>query len=882
MYRNFSALFMVFTFSLANVFCSGPEKHAPEKMVFAHYMTCFFDSVEAYEYEIALAQRSGIDGFALNCGEWMRKENGEIVETGYVSAAERMYLAAKNLKSDFKLFISVDAAGIRDYDLNVTDMVKRFYKHPNQFRHGGAPVLSTFSGKMKRFEAPLMKLEKEGCPVVFIPNFHSFHRYSMRYSSEQITKLLSKNSLLDGFFNFATDDSINGIIASNANGAKAAVMTDKIYMAGNSPAYNSPNLRDFQLGRGYGAIWEGIIRDGAPWVELTTWNDYQEDSNLAPRTFHQMSKDVLDHDETYLQLTEYYAKWFKTGHAPRIKQDKLFYNYRRRSTQQVKAWDYTNKNAKDPKWIDITREGKHGKLEQIHDDAKNRVYVTLFLKDDASLEVSIGAKLKVFAVKKGVSTVDVPHSPGVPQFRLLRNNKELLNISGRRSIIEKVDKKNSFQTDNHQQNRTWTGGAAVGDKTVLKAAAAKLLPNTMLAGSAVQISEKDGSGMVFPLSGLKTGSYNIRIRYKNSDAYDARLTMNASGSPMPNLTGKPNPYYMPLFLPPTGNHFNTVSVFWSLFEKTDELNIKFQLEADKPWRSAELTRLLGDRGSVLIEQVELIYVPALEEQKPLEFNLVRIPGGSFTMGTDTGNKDESPAHKVTLSPFAISKYELTNAEFEAFNPKHRQYRDGHSWRDNEPVIYTSWRDIAKYCNWLSKKHGLEQVYNEKTYAINLKANGFRMPTEAEWEYVATGRGEAREYPWGNEKPQSGVHGNFIDPETLDEVKPNLRSSFAHGAMVVGSYSSGASRDGVLDLAGNVGEWCLDTYLPYTGGPKNNPLQTGKSHSHVMRGGTWTYYNYSQRSRDREFNSQGYPGFAYVGARLVVSEAGYNKLMKNAK
>ena len=98
-------------------------------------------------------------------------------------------------------------------------------------------------------------------------------------------------------------------------------------------------------------------------------------------------------------------------------------------------------------------------------------------------------------------------------------------------------------------------------------------------------------------------------------------------------------------------------------------------------------------------------------------------------------------------------------------------------------------------------------------------------------------------------------------------------------MVVGSYPAGASRDGIMDLAGNVGEWCTDTYHPYPTSAQTYPLEQRPSHYRVMRGGTWTYYNHSQRSRDREFNTQGYPGFAYVGARLVVSEQGYAKLLK---
>lgn len=108
-------------------------------LVFAHYMTCFFNSVEFYMQEIELAQRYGIDGFALNCGAWTEKDakTGEPKDGNYVKAAERMYEAARRLNTDFKLMMSPDGA-----TQFLPDMVRRFYKHPNQFRWNGKAVIS--------------------------------------------------------------------------------------------------------------------------------------------------------------------------------------------------------------------------------------------------------------------------------------------------------------------------------------------------------------------------------------------------------------------------------------------------------------------------------------------------------------------------------------------------------------------------------------------------------------------------------------------------------------------------------------------------------------------------------------------------------------------
>ncbi len=204
--------------------------------------------------------------------------------------------------------------------------------------------------------------------------------------------------------------------------------------------------------------------------------------------------------------------------------------------------------------------------------------------------------------------------------------------------------------------------------------------------------------------------------------------------------------------------------------------------------------------------------------------MIYIPEETFNMGTNSevSFPKERPSHTVSISSFWISKYEITFNQYDNFctsidKPKPYDEKWG---RGNRPVINISWIEANAYCEWLSAKTGLT----------------FRLPTEAEWELTAKGK-EDRLYPWGNNIP------------TKDHANYNYNLS---KTAEVGVYPSGISPYGLLDMAGNLREWCLDWYDEhyYKISQKFNPKGPIDGESRVIRGGGWGYDQSFLRTTDR--------------------------------
>jgi len=204
--------------------------------------------------------------------------------------------------------------------------------------------------------------------------------------------------------------------------------------------------------------------------------------------------------------------------------------------------------------------------------------------------------------------------------------------------------------------------------------------------------------------------------------------------------------------------------------------------------------------------------------------MVYLPGGSFTMGSDRESLDEKPAHKVSLNAFLMDQYEVYGELFvkaELSNPSHYQGA-------KMPVEQIRWRDARMYCNERSLMEDLTPCYDESNsnLPLNINANGYRLPTEAEWEYAARA---------GRTKRYGSVDAVRLKQYAVYEANSQKRTR------PVGTKKPNAF--GLYDILGNVSEWCEDVYAEnyYADSPEDNPQgpdAKSDTNKRVMRGGNW--------------------------------------------
>lgn len=336
---------------------------------------------------------------------------------------------------------------------------------------------------------------------------------------------------------------------------------------------------------------------------------------------------------------------------------------------------------------------------------------------------------------------------------------------------------------------------------------------------------------------------------------------------------------------------------------------------------------LGDAtGDCSVDPADFaVFISQWLTGNPLPSDMVPIPSGTFQMGDSLkeGLTDEFPVHTVTLDSFAMGKYEITFAQYCAFlnmaypaqikvwnrvvyavsdtgyqfpycslfySTSYEPYTQidfsnntflvrSKNGRDmtQDPMVYVTWYGAIAYCNWRSQQEGRESCYDLSAWACDFTKNGYRLATEAEWEYAARGGLSGNRLPWGNTITHSQA--NYFSKNTYSYdisptrgYHPTWNDGIFPYTSPVGSFAPNGF--GLYEMAGNVWELCNDRYNEtyYSISPDTNPKGPTTGSRRVLRGGGWRNAVFNCRvsfrcSIDPWDKGNDFGGFRVVLARI---------------
>jgi formylglycine-generating enzyme required for sulfatase activity len=409
-------------------------------------------------------------------------------------------------------------------------------------------------------------------------------------------------------------------------------------------------------------------------------------------------------------------------------------------------------------------------------------------------------------------------------------------------------------------------------------------------GVDVTANASDHFSLIFDSSLFEDGQYTLR-----ATAYDTNENLTSVTWPIiiDNTTSAGDQVALPYFNPTPASYNETQMV--TINCSTADAELRYTLDGSEPNQEtsqiytsplmiSETTTIKAKGFKTDYEASETAVAYYEIDSSSQSDESIFVPAGTFTMGdTNQGiHEEELPTHEVTLSPFYIGKYEqtysrfiefLNSAEISPLGYYHTTrvinldgqycaiaYSDGAFYFEaNEyvpsiecPVIEANMFGAIAFCNWLSEQEGLTPCYETNQWTCDMTANGYRLPTEAEWEYAARGASTNPDYIY------SGA-------DDINSVAWYNGNNQPNGTKEVGSKAPNSL--GIYDMSGNVNEWCNDSYGAFSDQAQTNPTGADSGFTYVVKGGGWNSSSeecrVSYRVEQGPFLNPGNVGFRFV-------------------
>jgi glucan endo-1,3-alpha-glucosidase len=421
-------------FLLALLCSISISSHAQQKMVFAHYMVCNRSygngKVTGYIRDIKEAQAMGVDGFALNIGGWGANDQENV---------RNLFQAASELGTCFNLFFSIDQCCGLSHGL-MLKIIQSYIKHPNYFYYNSRPFLSAWTGgggiRAREYwiNNILKPLKDKGYNMYFIPfMFTTENVETPAYNTVLSNYNIWWKGFLDGYFYFGAAGLPS--YAAKSSTLKSGEAFSKVFhdhhltfMASVSPLYWGGRQKnagrryfEYQGGKGIAEQWKSIIEVQKPeWVELVTWNDWDEATYFSPMDDINKYWPWNAHKELgfykthkgFAALNSYYINWYKSGKQPEITEDQIYFFYRTHSKDTISLGN-----------VDVPVRGRIGVV-------KDEIFITTMLKEPAALRVLTGIDTLNYQLDKGIVHTRVPFRTGPQYFEISRNGARLIYERG--------------------------------------------------------------------------------------------------------------------------------------------------------------------------------------------------------------------------------------------------------------------------------------------------------------------------------------------------------------------------------------------------------------------------------------------------------------------